>query len=84
MDSKSFPLRPGQLLAPAGFPSKIVAVGLNYQNHVKEMKHDSAKEPVLFLKPPSSLLNPEGKIQYPSCSTRVDYEAELAVVLKKG
>jgi 2-keto-4-pentenoate hydratase/2-oxohepta-3-ene-1,7-dioic acid hydratase in catechol pathway len=82
MDSKSFPLRPCQLLAPT-IPSKIVAVGLNYQNHVKEMKNDPAKEPVLFLKPPSALLNPEGKIQYPSSSTRVDYEAELAVVLKK-
>ncbi len=82
MDSKSYPLKPGQLLAPA-VPTKIVAVGLNYQDHVKEMAHDHPKEPVLFLKPPSALLNPEGKIQYPSTSTRVDFEAELAVVMKK-
>jgi 2-keto-4-pentenoate hydratase/2-oxohepta-3-ene-1,7-dioic acid hydratase in catechol pathway len=81
LDSKSYPLKPFQLLAPA-IPSKIVAVGLNYHEHIKEMGHENTKEPVLFLKPPSSLLNPEGKIMYPSASKRVDYEAELAVVLK--
>jgi 2-keto-4-pentenoate hydratase/2-oxohepta-3-ene-1,7-dioic acid hydratase in catechol pathway len=82
MDSKSYPLKAGQLLAPA-LPTKIVAVGLNYQDHVKEMAHDHPQEPVLFLKPPSALLNPEGKIRYPSSSTRVDFEAELAVVMKR-
>ncbi len=81
LDSKSYPLKPFQLLAPA-VPTKIVAVGLNYRDHIQEMKHDDHKEPVLFLKPPSSLLNPEGKILYPPSSSRVDYEAELAVVLK--
>ncbi len=82
MDSKSYPLKPGQLLVPS-VPSKIIAVGLNYQDHVREMSHVSPKEPVLFLKPPSALLNPEGQIQYPFSSNRVDFEAELAVVLKK-
>jgi len=81
MDSKSYPLKPSQLLAPA-IPTKIVAVGLNYRDHIQEMKHEDHKDPVLFLKPPSALLNPEGKILYPPSSTRVDYEAELAVVLK--
>src|SRR4029077_9343292 len=81
VDSKSYPLKPFQLLVPA-VPTKIVAVGLNYQDHIQEMKHDEHKDPVLFLKPPSALLNPEGKILYPPSSTRVDYEAELAVVLK--
>jgi len=81
MDSKSYPLRPDQLLAPA-LPTKIVAVGLNYQDHIKEMRQEDHKDPVLFLKPSSSLLNPEGKILYPPSSSRVDYEAELAVVLK--
>ncbi len=81
MDSKSYPLKASQLLAPA-LPTKIVAVGLNYREHIQEMKHEDHKEPVLFLKPPSALLNPEGKILYPPSSTRVDYEAELAVVLK--
>lgn len=81
MDSKSYPMKPDQLLAPA-LPTKIIAVGLNYQDHIKEMKHEEHQDPVLFLKPASSLLNPEGKIQYPPSSKRVDYEAELAVVLK--
>ncbi len=81
LDSKSYPLRSSQLLAPA-IPTKILAVGLNYLDHIQEMKHEEHKDPVLFLKPPSSLLNPEGKILYPPSSTRVDYEAELAVVLK--
>ena len=81
LDSKSNPLKPSQLLAPA-LPTKIIAVGLNYQDHIREMKDENHKEPVLFLKPPSSLLNPEGKILYPPSSSRVDYEAELAVVLK--
>jgi len=81
LDSTSYPLKAAKLLAPA-IPTKIVAVGLNYRDHVKEMKHDDHAEPVLFLKPPSSLLNPEGKILYPPSSKRVDYEAELAVVLK--
>jgi 2-keto-4-pentenoate hydratase/2-oxohepta-3-ene-1,7-dioic acid hydratase in catechol pathway len=81
LDSKSFPLKPTLLLAPA-LPTKIVAVGLNYRDHIQEMKHEDHKDPVIFLKPPSALLNPEGKILYPPSSTRVDYEAELAVVLK--
>jgi len=81
LDANSYPLKPGKLLAPA-LPTKIVAVGLNYQDHIQEMKHDAHADPVFFLKPPSSLLNPEGKILYPPSSKRVDYEAELAVVLK--
>jgi len=81
LDSKSNPLKPFQLLAPA-IPTKVVAVGLNYQDHIQEMKHEEHKDPVLFLKPPSSLLNPEGKILNPPSSSRVDYEAELAVVLR--
>jgi len=81
LDSKSFPLRSESLLAPA-MPSKIIGVGLNYKDHAQEMGHTDPKEPVLFLKPPSALLNPEGEILYPSSSKRVDHEAELAVVLK--
>ncbi len=81
LDPKSYPLKGAQLLPPA-VPSKIVAVGLNYQDHLKEMGHEHVSEPVLFLKPSSALLPPEGKIEYPPASQRVDYEAELAVVLK--
>ena len=81
MDSKSNPLKASQLLPPA-VPTKIVAVGLNYQDHVQEMKHENHQEPVLFLKASSTLLNPNGNIVYPESSSRIDYEAELAVVLK--
>jgi 2-keto-4-pentenoate hydratase/2-oxohepta-3-ene-1,7-dioic acid hydratase in catechol pathway len=81
LDLISHPLDASSLLAPA-VPSKIIGVGLNYRDHTKEMGEESPKEPLLFLKPPSALLKPEGKILYPSLSTRVDYEAELAVVLK--
>jgi len=81
LDSKPYPVKM-ELLLPPALPTKIVAVGLNYLEHVVEMGHEKTKEPVLFLKPPSALLNPGGKILYPPSSERVDYEAELAVVLK--
>ncbi len=64
-------------------PSKIVAVGLNYSRHAEEMKGKIPEEPVLFLKPPSSILPHKGKIIYPASAGRLDYEAELAVVISK-
>jgi 2-keto-4-pentenoate hydratase/2-oxohepta-3-ene-1,7-dioic acid hydratase in catechol pathway len=71
-----------QLLAPCQ-PSKIVCVGLNYVKHAQELKMPLPEEPILFLKPPSSILDPEGHIVYPACSSQVDYEGELAVVIGK-
>jgi 2-keto-4-pentenoate hydratase/2-oxohepta-3-ene-1,7-dioic acid hydratase in catechol pathway len=68
------------LLAP-GAPTKIVAVGLNYHDHAKEMGLDTPDEPLLFLKPSSALIGPEADIVYPSMSSRVDYEGELAAVI---
>lgn len=68
-------------------PSKIILVGLNYRMHVQHSQSavEVPKNPVLFLKPPSSLLGPGGEIVYPEGVDRVDYEAELAVVIgKKG
>jgi len=70
-----------ELLAPVE-PSKIIAVGLNYIDHAQELKMAVPDEPILFIKPPSSLLSPEGKIIYPEMSEQIDYEAELAVVIK--
>ena len=70
------------LLAPV-LPSKIIGVGLNYNAHVKEMGVKDPEEPVLFLKPSTSLIGPEDSIHYPKTSERVDYEGELAVVIKK-
>lgn len=70
------------LLAPV-MPSKIVLVGLNYQDHVKESKSaDKAPdEPVIFLKPLTSLIGPGAPIVRPNGVERVDYEAELAIVI---
>lgn len=63
-------------------PTKIVLVGLNYKDHAQELHMPLPQEPILFLKPPTTLIGPEERIVYPSQSTRVDYEAELAVIIK--
>lgn len=71
-----------ELLAPC-LPSKIVCIGLNYREHAQELKMKLPEEPILFLKPPSAVQDPGKEIIYPSSSTRVDYEGELAVVIGK-
>ncbi len=69
---------------PPSFPSKIVCVGLNYRDHAEEFSMEIPESPVLFLKPPSAVIGHGGdKIIYPASSTRVDFEAELAVVIGK-
>ena len=62
-------------------PSKIVCVGRNYLEHAKELGNDVPKEPLLFLKPPSSIIGPGDAIQLPVQSHQVEHEAELAVVI---
>ncbi len=69
-----------RLLAPV-VPGKIVAVGLNYKDHAKEVGRRIPAEPLLVLKAPSAVLPPGGDIVYPRWSEHVDYEAELAVVI---
>ncbi len=71
-----------KLLAPAE-PSKIVAVGLNYAGHAKEMRESLLENPILFIKPSTAVIAPGENIVIPSVSQRVDYEAELAVVIGK-
>jgi 2-keto-4-pentenoate hydratase/2-oxohepta-3-ene-1,7-dioic acid hydratase in catechol pathway len=70
----------GKLLAPV-VPSKIVCVGRNYRDHAAELGNDVPTEPLLFLKPPSSLLAPGAAVEMPSISKRIDFEGELAVVI---
>ena len=65
-------------------PTKIVCVGINYKKHAAEMGHELPVEPVLFMKPASSIINDGDEIKYPAMSKRVDYEAELAVVMGEG
>ncbi len=88
--SASSPARPPRrhrlvdvtLLAPC-VPSKIVAVGLNYRDHAREMGLPVPENPILFLKPPTSVIGPGEEIVVPAMSDRVDYEAELGVVIRE-
>jgi 2-keto-4-pentenoate hydratase/2-oxohepta-3-ene-1,7-dioic acid hydratase in catechol pathway len=79
---QSIPLNEASLL-PAVRPSKIVCVGRNYREHAAELNHEIPTEPLLFLKPPSSLLPPGGTILRPKVSERTDYEGELGVVIAR-
>jgi 2-keto-4-pentenoate hydratase/2-oxohepta-3-ene-1,7-dioic acid hydratase in catechol pathway len=76
------PYRETDLSCPVT-PSKIVCIGRNYVAHAKEMGSDVPNEPLLFLKPPSSLLGPNEQVSLPGASSRVEHEAELGVVLGK-
>jgi 2-keto-4-pentenoate hydratase/2-oxohepta-3-ene-1,7-dioic acid hydratase in catechol pathway len=71
-----------KLLAPVE-PTKIVCVGRNYRAHAQELGNQVPTEPLLFLKPNSSLLAPGGSIELPSTSQRVEHEAEIGVVIGK-
>jgi 2-keto-4-pentenoate hydratase/2-oxohepta-3-ene-1,7-dioic acid hydratase in catechol pathway len=64
-------------------PTKIVAVGLNYRDHAKELKMEIPKNPIIFIKPASTVIGPEDPIIYPETSNQVDYEAELGIVIGK-
>ena len=70
-------------LAPV-IPSKVVAVGLNYSDHAQELDMEIPKEPVLFMKPPSTVIGPGRDIVYPDSSEQVDFEAELAIVVGRS
>jgi len=76
------PLAQASLLPPVQ-PSKIVCIGRNYREHAAEFGHDVPLEPLLFFKPPSSLLAPGGTILRPKASARTDYEGELGVVIAR-
>ena len=68
-------------LLPPVKPSKIVCVGRNYRDHAAELGNEVPKEPLIFLKPPSSLLGPDGTVLMPANSKRIDFEGELAIVI---
>lgn len=70
-----------RLLVPS-VPTKIIAVGLNYRDHARELGMAVPENPILFLKPPTSLIGPGEAIVYPTMSSQVDYEAELGIVIK--
>ena len=76
------PLKEARLLAPST-PSKIVCVGRNYVEHAKELGNEVPKTPLIFLKPPSSIIAPGETIQLPPQSAQVEHEAELVIVIGK-
>jgi 2-keto-4-pentenoate hydratase/2-oxohepta-3-ene-1,7-dioic acid hydratase in catechol pathway len=76
-----FPLERAKLLTPFPIISKIMCVGRNYAAHVRELAHEMPSEPLIFSKPPSSLLAPGGEIVRPKISQRVDYEGELGILI---
>jgi len=78
-----YPLADVRLLAPV-LPGKVVAIGRNYAAHVREMGNEMPDEPVIFLKPSTSVIGPADAIIRPvGLSQRVDFEGELAVVIGK-
>lgn len=81
-DGGSLPLSQCRLLAPCT-PTKIVCVGKNYAEHAKEMGAEPPGFPVLFIKAPNTLNRPEGAIHAPDFVSRLDYEGELGVVIRR-
>jgi 2-keto-4-pentenoate hydratase/2-oxohepta-3-ene-1,7-dioic acid hydratase in catechol pathway len=79
----SVPAADARLLAPIPDPQKVVCVGLNYRDHAAESKMPIPREPVLFSKFPSALIGHGEPIVVPRVSTKVDYEAELVIVIGK-
>ena len=79
---RSYALSRVRLLPPCE-PTKIVAAGLTYREHAAEFGHPVPEEPIIFLKPLTALIGPGDRIVYPAISQRVDYEAELAIVMKR-
>ncbi|MBI5281783.1 MAG: fumarylacetoacetate hydrolase family protein [Candidatus Solibacter usitatus] len=79
-DGSALSLAEARLLPPVA-PSKIVCVGRNYAEHAKELGNAVPAEPLIFLKPPSSLNAHEGEVVYPAISQLLSYEGELGVVI---
>jgi 2-keto-4-pentenoate hydratase/2-oxohepta-3-ene-1,7-dioic acid hydratase in catechol pathway len=67
-------------MAPAT-PSKLVCVGRNYAEHAAELGNEVPPEPLIFLKPPTTVVGPDAPVVYPAISQRVDHEGELALVI---
>ena len=78
---KSLKLSDIKLLAPVIPRSKVVCIGKNYADHAAEMDSEVPSEPIIFIKPNTSVIGPNELIIWPRMSERVDYEAELAIVI---
>jgi 2-keto-4-pentenoate hydratase/2-oxohepta-3-ene-1,7-dioic acid hydratase in catechol pathway len=81
-NGEHFRLAEVALLAPCE-PSKVVGIGLNYRDHAEEIGLELPEEPMLFLMPSTAVIGPGQKIRLPEASERVDYEGELAIVIRR-
>ncbi len=79
-EKKAIPLKGVKTLTPVA-PSKVIAVGLNYADHARESGKPLPKEPLFWLKAPTSLIPDGGKVEIPFAAHRTDFEAELAIVI---
>jgi len=71
------------LLAPVVFPPKIICLGLNYIDHIREQHAETPEEPIIFLKPHTTIIGPKESIVKPDFVKKLDYEAELAIIMGK-
>ncbi|MDH5266917.1 MAG: fumarylacetoacetate hydrolase family protein [Candidatus Bathyarchaeota archaeon] len=81
IESVSRPINEVTLLSPIDFPPKIVCLGLNYRDHAAEQNAAIPDEPVIFIKPHTTIIGPNENIVKPSFVKKLDYEAELAIVM---
>lgn len=83
LEKATLALNKVKLLAPIARPTKIICLGLNYKDHAAEQGRIPSKEPVIFMKPNTTIIGPNENIIKPSFITQLDYEAELAIVIGK-
>ena len=83
-DGRATVARDEARLLPPVAPSKIVAIGLNYKDHAAERGKALPAEPLIFLKPPSSVIGPGEAIRRPTWAGRVDHEAEMGIVIGRA
>lgn len=82
LTGNEFSFHDSKLLAPC-CPSKVIGIGLNYKSHAEEVKMPLPDQPVIFLKPSTAIIGPGDSILLPNFCRRVDYEAEIGVVVGK-
>jgi len=83
LEKATLALNKVKLLAPVARPPKIICLGLNYKDHAAEQGRIPSKEPVIFMKPNTTIIGPNENVIKPSFITQLDYEAELAIVIGK-
>ncbi|MFL6155660.1 MAG: fumarylacetoacetate hydrolase family protein [Marmoricola sp.] len=83
LSNKEFPLSGVRLLAPVLPRSKVIGIGRNYAAHAAEMGGEVPDEPLMFMKPNTSVIGPDDPVFYPRQSSEVHYEGELAVVISR-